>query len=196
MRDKEFNKALFLEQIEKFFSSQSSRTLELRAQVVDNPNFLGNYYLVLPNDLKGLVGLAFASWWVPQELGILIREDIREKRLKRLNLEDQTFLSLFLENKALMINFLEETSLWHTRDFFGNFIQEALYQLTRLRFRRINTKVSYPQRKRGYHDHGTLVPSSKWLPRNDFTLTEQQNEIEENRKSQEDTLMLIFGFLS
>lgn len=195
MRDTNFNRVLFLEQLEIFFSKHSQKTLELRAQVVDNPNFLAENYLVLPYDLKSLLALSFASWWLPEEIGWIIREDIRDKRLPKLSLEDKTLLEVFLSNKATMVSFLDETTLWHTRDFFGNFLQLVLKRIVDLRFRRIRTKVKTPQRKRGYHDHGTLVPSSKWTPKEDYTLTEQQLEIYEKRKTQEDTLAFIFGFL-
>lgn len=195
MRDKNFNNILFLDQLERICTEVPSRALELRAQVVDNSNFLSEHHLLLPYDLKSLLGLTIVSWWLPEELGILIREEIRDNRLNRFCLEDKTLFELNLKSKYDTIKFLEDTNLWHSRDFFGNLLREGRKALERLKFKKNSNKVVYPERKRGYHDHGTLVPATKWLPRSDFSLTELQNEIEEKRKSQEDTIQFIEGIL-
>lgn len=196
MRDSNFNKRDFVEQIENFLTTDSLNRIEtLRNQVADNPNFLSENYLVLPYKLKSLLALGFLSWWISPEIGVILREDIREKRLKRFSLEDQVLLELILHSKEISINFVSDSNLWHTRDFFGNFLVEGNKCLERLRFRRISTMVVYPRRKRGYDDHGSRVPDSKWLPKYDFSLTELQNQIEERRKSQEDTINFMKGFL-
>lgn len=195
MRDKPFYQKQFLEQLEIFFNRKSPRITELKNHVIVNPNFLSENYLVLPYDLKGILALSIGSWWVPKELGFLIREDIREKRLKRFNLEDQFLIEICLTRRAYCLNFLNETRIWHSRDFFGNFTEEIMKRLNRLRFRRIDTKVVHPERKRGYDDHGSRVEDSRWLPKSDWSLTDQQNAIEEQRKSQEDTLNFTLGFL-
>lgn len=196
MRDKFFNKENFAELIRINLSKESLDRIEtLRNHVVDNPNFLSENYLVLPYKLRSIQALAFSSWWISEEIGVLLREEIRDRRVKSLNLEDQVLIELFLESKELSIQFVNETTLWHSRDFFGNFLFEVNLRLSRLRFRRISTKVVYPKRKRGYHDHGSRVPDSKWLPKFDYSFTEEQNQIEEERQSQEDTINFIKGFL-
>lgn len=196
MRDKEFNFSMFVDQLEKFFLRESHRTNELRSQVVNNPNFLSDYTLYLRDDLQSILSLSLSSWFLPEELGFVIREEIRDRKLKKFSLEDQTLIGLFLKNKTTLLLFLEDTNLYHTRDFFGNFLSEVRKELGFLRFIRNGTKVEKPIRKRGYHDHGTLVPSSKWLPKFDFSLTEKQNRLEEDRDTQENTLEFIIGYLS
>lgn len=196
MRDSIFNKENFVEQIENFITTESQKRIEtLRSHVIDSPNFLSENYLVLPYKLKSILALSFFSWWLPEEIGVLLREEIYEKRLRRYSLEDKALIEQFLQSKYHSILFVEESNLWHSRDFFGNFLVEGNKCLERLRFRRINTKVIYPKRKRGYDDHGSRVPDSKWLPKYDYSLTELQNSIEEERKTQEDSVAMMKGFL-
>lgn len=186
----------FVEQMKECLTSETLQRVEtLRNHVVDSPNFLSENYLVLPYDLKGLLALAFASHLISQEIGVVLREDIREKRSKRFSPEDQALLELFLWNCSYMILFLENSTLWHTREFFGNFVIEVNIRLGKLRFRKESNKVIYPKRKRGYHDHGSRVSDSKKLPKFDYTFTEEQNRIEEKRQSHEDTLDFLKGLL-
>lgn len=41
-----------------------------------------------------------------------------------------------------------------------------------------NRKARRPVFRRGYRDHGTLRPVTKWLPDSDFSFTEEQNQLE------------------
>jgi hypothetical protein len=43
-------------------------------------------------------------------------------------------------------------------------------------------KVRRTERHRGYRDHGTLRPADRWLPSFDWSYTELQNRIEEERE--------------
>lgn len=196
MRDSNNNNFQIVVSIENFLTEETHNRIGiLRSHVADNPNFLSENYMVLPYKLKSILGLVILSWWIPEEIGVILREDIRDKRLKRFNLEDQFLIETFLIGKNKTIQVLNDTSLWHSRDFYGNILYEGKRCLERLRFRKISTKVNYPKRKRGYDDHGSRVPDSKWLPKYDYSLTELQNEIEAERKSQEDTLDFLKGFL-
>lgn len=196
MRDSNNNNFQIVVSIENFLTEETHNRIGiLRSHVADNPNFLSENYMVLPYKLKSILGLVILSWWISEEIGVILREDIRDKRLKRFNLEDQFLIEAFLIGKNETIQVLNDTSLWHSRDFYGNILYEGKRCLERLRFRKNSTKVIYPKRKRGYDDHGSRVPDSKWLPKYDYSLTELQNEIEAERKSQEDTLDFLKGFL-
>jgi len=196
MRDSNNNNFQIVVSIENFLTEEAHNRIGiLRNHVADNPNFLSENYMVLPYKLRSIQGLVILSWWISEEIGVILREDIRDKRLKRFNLEDQFLIETFLMGKNKTIQVLNDSSLWHSRDFFGNILYEGNRCLERLRFRKNRTKVIYPKRKRGYDDHGSRVPDSKWLPKYDYSLTELQNEIEAERKSQEDTLDFLKGFL-
>lgn len=182
MRDKNFNSIQFTESLEGFFASVPDRCLELRMQVVDNPNFLSGEYKIigLPEKRNALIGLSIASWYTPEEVRWLLQMEIEEK-VKHLSLEDRIIFDIILSSKAEMILFLQETNLWHTRSFFGNIAGQGKKILPGIKLIKVNKKVVRPQRKRGYHDHGTLVPNHNWTPKSDISLTRMQNEIEEKR---------------
>lgn len=46
-------------------------------------------------------------------------------------------------------------------------------------------------RHKGYRDHGTLRPTSRWMPTKDFSFDEKQNEMEREREIYQDTVRSI-----
>jgi hypothetical protein len=165
---------------------------------VDSSNFEGHstFFFLKNLTLKDQIRLAIISWYIPEEIGFILRQDLEE--IKRyLSCEDEQVISLLLDSKPQMELFLLETRLWHERDFFGNIIPIELSFLNRFfRIRKENKKVKKVQRKRGYHDHGSRVDDHKWLPSSDFSFTEKQNEIEAKRESCIDTKDYIVGFIT
>lgn len=197
MRNQNFNPDSFFRQLDhQLYRIQESGQL-LRTRVVDSPNFLsGNWKFVnLPSKLSEIEALAIISWWLPIEIGVLLRLQLEEK-LKFLAPEDQIVLTILLSSRAEMQIFLSETSLWSTRDFFGNILMKGIRAFQRLEFRKIITKVQKPQRKRGYHDHGALRPAHSWLPTNDWSLTEEQNRIEKERSNFKQIIKFLKGFIT
>ena len=96
-----------------------------------------------------------------------------------------------------MLIYLQETNLWHTRDFFGN-ILNCNYKLDKFFRKRSEcrrTKPRFSQRKRGYDDHGSRVEDHKKQPKYDWTLTQLQNKIEEERKTFDQMDDFLLGFL-
>jgi hypothetical protein len=172
------------------------RLLDLESQVIDSPNFLVDREITTKaRTLNEKLALAIGSWFLPEAVGVLVRMDLEEKQ-KYLSLEDRTLLSLCLDSKAEMLLWLQETRLYHSRDFFGNMVPKILKVIQTIKFRRIKPrKVLKVQRKRGYDDKGSRVPDHKVLPKSDWSLTELQNEIEQKRAQQLDTLEFIRGFL-
>lgn len=106
MRDSNNNKFEIVVTIENFLSEEVHNRIKiLRGHVVDNPNFLSENYLVLPFKLKSILGLSILSWWISEEIGVILREDIREKRIKRFCLEDQFLIETFLTSKFVTFDF-------------------------------------------------------------------------------------------
>jgi hypothetical protein len=196
MRDKNLDNIKFCDSLDGYFASVPDRCLELRKQVVDSSNSLnGEYYLTgLPKKRNELIGLAIASWYAPEEVRWLIQFEL-EEAIKLLCLEDQFIFEIILSSKAEMILFLIETDLYHTRSFFGNIAVQGRNAMNKLRYLKVNKKVVQPQRKRGYHDHGSLVPNHNWLPKQDHSLTELHNEIETKRSIYHQTVDFIRGIL-
>lgn len=196
MRDKNFNPIQFFEQLEQQATVVPTMCESLRKQVVDNPNFLtSDTFLVLPVKLQEIESLALLSWWMPEEIRVLVQLGL-EERVKKLSLDDQIVTKILLRSKGEALLWLSETNLFHSRDFFGNFLRKGVLALQSLKFVQRKTKVVKPQRKRGYHDHGSLRPSHCWIPTEDWSLTEQQNQIEKKRLSLKDTIKFLRGLIS
>lgn len=196
MRDKNFNPIKFFEQLEQHVTVVSTMCESLRKQVVDNPNFLtADTFLVLPDKLQEIEALALLSWWMPAEVRYLVQLGL-EERIKKLSPDDQVITKILLSTKGEALLWLSETSVFHSRDFFGNFLRKGVLALQSLKFVQRKTKIVKPQRKRGYHDHGSLRPSHCWLPTSDWSLTEQQNFIEKKRLSFKDTIKFLRGLIS
>lgn len=199
MRDMNFDRARFVSELEKNLTYVPKRVKDLRRSVVDNPNFPRekNFFLkVYLRDLDSLIVLGIALWWLPKELQVLVRLEL-EQKLKRFSSEDQGLISQFLVSKQRTVLFLLETNLYHTRDFFGNILKEVPRVLDSLKILKEKPKkIVYPQRKRGYHDHGSRVLDHRWLPKSDWSLTKEQNELEQTRIALEDTLAFIEGFIT
>jgi hypothetical protein len=197
MRDVNLDLNQFSIQIEQRLKRYQEKFNGLRMQVVNSSTFTQNFSGFILKNLKltDFQALCIASWYMPEEISYTLRFDLEDYNLK-FDIDSRNINTLLLKSKAEMILFLQETKLWHTRDFFGNVLPSKIKVLEDLRFRKISTKVKEIQRKRGYHDHGTLRPKHLWLPTSDFSLTELQNQIEIKRQSQIDTTNFIGGWLS
>jgi hypothetical protein len=166
-------------------------------QVVDNPTFpVGDTTFRLKSlKSKELFELALVSWYLPEELAFLLRLDL-ENIASKLNDEDfhKVPLMIVLSSKAVMLLFLQESNLWSSHEFFGNYLQPGL--LRKLRPFRLSPKVVQPQRKRGYHDQGTRAFDSHHLrARAYWEDTKLHLEIEENRQALKDTIQINLGLL-
>lgn len=197
MRDK-VNSVDFCKSVEKnILALLQMETEDLRSDVVDNSNFHSDnltFYFLKDLKFDDFIRLSLLSWYLPVEVRFVLQMDLREK-LRYYSLEDRTILELFLTNKAIVLEFLQSTQLWHSRDFFGNILNkknklDRFFKLSPLR-----RKIKRPQRKRGYHDHGSRVPDHKWKPREDYYLNKEQNIIESERISQRDTALFLEGML-
>lgn len=65
--------------------------------------------------------------------------------------------------RELQLYFLLESGI-SEYEIFGNLIDNGLRRLQRVRIFRPKYQVKYPQRKRGYNDHGSRKDDSRWLP--------------------------------
>lgn len=169
----------------------------LSSNVMNNSNFHFSemyFYSIKYIKLDDFIRLAISSWYIPEEAGVVLRMDLEEK-MKNFSLEDQILLKQFLNSEVEMILFLLQTQIWHTRDFFGNLLDGKTKLDKYLQPNKPDRRITFPERKRGYHDHGSLRPVHCWKPTSDWSLTKLQQEIEQKRKSHEDTLDFIRGCL-
>jgi hypothetical protein len=81
------------------------------------------------------------------------------------------------------------------REIFGNILSREqinkVLNLISLRFNSKHIRVQRLVRRRGYKDKGSLRPSSKWLPSEDWSFREKQLEIEEKRQEYLDLVLFI-----
>lgn len=199
MRGFQSDRSSFVDYVEKTSQNYWNHSMNkvLINHVMNSSNLEARpYYFRLPDSkLITLIRFCILHWYAPEEIKFMLRMDIDE-RLKYFSNEDQFLLSLLLNSKAEMLMFLIETTLWHERDFRGNILMKNIRNLPVLKLRkRYPQKVKELQRKRGYHDHGSRTLAHKWLPKFDYSLTELQNKIELERKTQIDTLHLTQGIL-
>jgi len=104
-------------------------------------------------------------------------------QIERFPYEERSSLILLKQNKYVNRLFVMNSGYFgnNPEEFFGELGQlETQAPLIFKVVKKRNPKVNRPQRKRGYHDHGTLRPQHKWLPRSDWSLTDLQNYLEES----------------
>lgn len=180
---------------ETFWSQQEISTL--RNHVVDSSNLAEGKIFSLkgPKSLKNMIRYCILSWYAPEEIKWYLRLDLEEEA-KSFSLEDQFLVSQFLSSKAEMLCFLLDTTLWHSRDFEGNIFNWDNIKNLGLRLINISVKVKRPQRKRGYHDHGSRVENHRWLPKFDWSFIQEQNKLEQERENQKFTISLATGMIT
>lgn len=193
MRDKSFDSQVFCSQLKRICETVSKDS-EVLSRITPRPwgSFENSYRFNL-HRATDLIRIAILSWFVPEEWGILLRMSLEEEIKSKVNLDVVEYL---LQSKTLMILFLQETTLWNSRDFFGNILRkEELYRtMSGVSCRYETTRApKRPQRIRGYRDKGTLKLPHQVHEISD--LTREQNELEESRIDRHNTFLLSLGFL-
>jgi len=186
MRDRNLSFIQFTEEME----NQSKRKLAqvskiFRKPVLDSPTreIVDLKVSLRTSKLFALRGLAVLTFYLPEEIGWLIRMELWEKE-RFYNLQDRMSLKLLTDSKEVALTYLFETKSLTSHEIFGNLLQEGLKALQRTEFLWIERrKPKELVRRRGYKDKGSLRPYEKWLPTSDWSLTQQQNEIERRKLS-------------
>lgn len=183
MRDKNLHPQQFYIQFEKEIHRRlASSERFLRTAVSDSPTTLDSSKVVIhfPGPFREIRALAIAQWFFPENLHWRILLDLQEKSFKQFNVKQRLELSLYLESKEICLKYLFETKRFSSYEIFGNIIgndlSRALSSMKISRKRILTPKKN--TRVRGYRDKGGLKPAHKWLPSEDFILTEYQNEVE------------------
>jgi hypothetical protein len=125
--------------------------------------------------------------------------DLEESSFSWLNKEQKVQLSILISSKENMEKFLFETNSCTGSEIFGNYLNNDLKDLMKLlnSSREIKVfdlpSVVKPIRRRGYKDKGSRRPAHRWLAKYDFSFTEYQLQLEEEKLL---TQQLIQTFLS
>lgn len=196
MRDKDFNPQAFLSQFERKINellerSRFSSELQSLYTPTSEKKRWENSFLIKTRNLNEILFLGIFSWYLPGNLGMILRMDIEEKIKDK---DDYWFVNLVLQSKVTCHLFLINTTLFHTRDFFGNFLTKEFLEKLRLHCRpkfEKKKKPTYPIRRRGYKDKGSLG-NTTFSPKF-INLNKEERELEEESKLQEDTFQLFIG---
>ena len=192
MRDSRFDSQSFCSELE----NQVDECLKLSSEVLSRItpsewNDFENLFRISDRRAENLIRLAIISWYIPEEIGILLRLSIEEQLS-----EDISYIQLLLYSKGEMKCFLCDTRLWHTRDFFGNVLSVERLKRSLNSVHPIMKTKRRPkrvQRHRGYRDKGTLRLNSDkhtlWIS------TDEQNRLEEERINRQSTLDFLRGFI-
>lgn len=194
MRDKSFNSQIFCSEVLHKVEDVSEYFLTT-AVLISSKRFekWTNRIGLKDRSQTTLVNLSILSWFMEPEIGILLRMEVQEV-IK--NNEDLFWIALLLQSKAHCLLFLQETQLWHTRDFFGNIFTTAEMKKALKSIYFIFYSSRQPrrkQRRRGYQDKGSWRAPHEHHSFYDGTA--EQILLEENRSINQDTLELLQAFL-
>lgn len=151
-----------------------------------------------------LLKLAILSWYVPKNLGFLLRLEIEERIKNNIDLIEVNFC---LQTKNQMLLFLSDFLNTKTgNQIFGNFLnkktwlsicsRKCFYLKIRRNFK-LKNEPSFHKRTIGvgYRDKGNLAEISSGNPNRFLDFTSLQNQIEKNRQSVESSKLILEGFL-
>jgi hypothetical protein len=134
----------------------------------------------------------FLAWEIRKSIGEAIEKFSFEDRLIFENL-------IYHRNIDSFIEFLIDTNIWHSSEFFGFFSKKELKRLTHklvFSIRRADLTVVYAQRKRGYNDKGSRTEDhNRRNVGDDYTFNEEYEAITSRRFVYESTRDLIRGLL-
>lgn len=184
MRDKNLSLELFSIQLEKTVN----RVCQLghrfpTCTVLDSPTRLltsEEFSISYPRNFRLMRTLSIVQWYLPEELHWRILLDLQEENFSQFNFKQKVELNILLSSKENCEFFLFETKRYSSNEIFGNILGNDLRELNQVLkiSRKRKRKPLKPIRRRGYKDHGTRRPSDRWLPTDDFTLTVEQNFLE------------------
>jgi hypothetical protein len=155
-------------------SIQFSREVNKRLSLSDPKSLCSdipveeNYYLAGLKRLDAFesLGLLLVLPILDPEVESLVRLELSIKCKKNCYQGKWMLVHKLLKVKffKLMIYTLLEQGI-STNEIFGNLLQRGIQRYQKLSIQILKPrKVKYPQRKRGYNDHGIRRDESKWLP--------------------------------
>lgn len=155
------------------------------------------YFVIIPKELKQFKLMCCISWYLPEDVQALFRMEL-ENRVKWFGPEYELQLRLLLRSEPETIIYILESSVLgrNSNEVFGNILAYQFIKIDVLEFNR--KKAKRPMRHRGYRDHGSLADESSIGMkeyRKDYSATEEQNYIEEQREALNDAEEILFGFM-
>lgn len=203
MRESNFDCKKFTFSLEQYFKKSEYQIKSAEVLSLITPKFVEtkeklyfsnfeNEFTINFRDKEYLILLSIYSWYCPEEIGILLRLNLE----KFSNVPDFYFLKFLLKNKGTMLNFLMDTTMLSSRDFWGNICNKKNSKIFHKLYSPKFSSKSKPkkvQRARGYKDKGTLRLKSDI---HSFASgTREQQTIEQRRLVLQHTYEFLQGFL-
>jgi hypothetical protein len=134
-------------------------------------------------------------WYLPKESFALVHSELEELENK-FGTENSIIAHIILNSEPEMILYILESNVFSNERALFGYIQEPFryqdYYFFLYRPRRAKRAV----RRRGYKDHGSRrLPHQQHEAKYDYSFTEHQNQIEEERQNLSDLKELYRGFL-
>lgn len=155
------------------------------------------YFIVIPKELKQFKLLCCLVWYLPEDIQALIRMEL-ENRSNWFGPEYEIQIDLLLRSEPETIIYILESSVLgrNSNEVFGNILAYEYIKIDCIEYSRKKPKRLV--RHRGYRDHGSLADESTIGVKEykkDFSSTELQNYIEEEREARKDMEEFCFGLM-
>lgn len=138
------------------------KCLVLRNHVLDSSNLQSNYetnaVFFKGKKLKEKILLGLVSWYLPEEVGFLIRFWLEENW----GSEKKEWCRIIGTSKLYALTLILIQDEYSNRDFFGNIASKQYIERSISKVsipRRNTTRIKRKIRRRGYQDHGSKRPS-------------------------------------
>lgn len=168
----------------------------LRIDVVVTPTTRNDLtFLKRARTWKEYIRLCLCHWYLPEEAFALVHWEL-EQQTNKFGIENSGIAHMLLNSEPEMILYLLESSqlFRNEREFFGFLLNDfdfSKYHFFVLRARKPKKTV----RRRGYNDQGSRrLPHEQHEAKYDYSFTEEQNRIEEERKTLQDAIELARGW--
>lgn len=202
-----FDSQVFVQEVQRLaeedFVTKHSTEVLSRITPSDEVSSFENSFVIKTNEFNDLVGLSVLSWYLPEEIGLLLRWSLEEKlqsdRIESRKEKREIPLTILLSSKGQMLCFLLETDLWSSRDFFGNIFNEKIIRRLLSCFSpcfKTKKKPKRVQRHRGYRDKGTLRNEVHKDPNRYVNDTLGAKIQEQKRISTADSCQFLIGFIT
>lgn len=155
-----------------------------RTPVSDSPTLLDDRKFVFsyPRTFRELRSLCIIQWYFPEMYHWRIWSDLEEMRFNWLNPKQEVILRILLTSKETCLSYLYLAQSFSSEELFGNILRtDTRDSLKTLKIRRKGYKLIPNIYRRGYRDKGARKPDHKWLPKEDYSFTNEQNDLESKR---------------
>jgi hypothetical protein len=150
-----------------------------------------------PKSFRLLRALVISLWYLPDEIKWRFLLDLQEMKFTWLNSKQRLELDILIASKETCEFYLFETKRYSSNELFGNILGNDLKDLNK------ELKVSYRRspkpkklvRRRGYKDHGARRPDDRWLPKHDFSFTEEQYLLDKKSDHYKSFITRLLSFI-